>query len=398
MSKIVYVDNAATTQVSESVLESMVPFFVENYGNPSSVYSLGRKTRDEINKSREKVAKSLNALPQEIYFTSCATEANNWALRGALKVLEKKGKNHLITTVIEHHAILHTAEQLEKEGYKVTYLPVDQLGIVNLEELKKAITPETALVSIMFANNEIGTIQPIEQISKICKDAGVLFHTDAVQAIGNIKLDVKELNLDMLSLSGHKFHAPKGIGVLYIKKGVRIDNILYGGAQEKSKRPGTENVANIVGIGTAIEEITSKTNDRTAYIQKLADKLKTGLLKIERSRLNGDPVNRLSGNVNISFEGVEGEALLLMLDAKGICASSGSACTSGSLDPSHVLMAIGLEHIIAHGSLRISFSEYNTMEDVDYILESLPPVIALLRSMSPVWEEIINSDEYKNNK
>jgi len=388
MRKIIYVDNAATTQISESALNSMLPYLKELYGNPSSVYSIGRDAQIAVEKARQQVATAIGAEVGEIYFTSCATEANNWALKGALKNLEKKGKKHLITSVIEHHAILHTAEMLEKEGYEVTYIPVDEYGVIKIDELKKAIRPDTALVSIMFANNEIGTIQPIKEIGEICKAAGVWFHTDAVQAIGNIAINVKDLNISMLSLSGHKFHAPKGVGALYIKKGVVIKNILHGGAQEKNKRPGTENVSGIVALGTAIEEATDGIDEKVKKIKELSKMVRDGLLKIEKTKLNGHPENRLAGNVNISFIGVEGEGLLLMLDRKGLCVSSGSACTSGSLDPSHVLMGIGLDHMTAHGSLRISLSKYNTAEEMDEIIEMIPKVVTLLRSMSPVWEDI----------
>lgn len=388
MSKVIYADNAATTKVSDTVLNSMLPYLKECYGNPSSVYSMGRETRKAVEKSREQVANAIGATPQEIYFTSCATESNNWAIKGVLKHLAKKGKNHLITSKIEHHAVLHTANVLEKEGIEVTYVSVDEYGVVDLEELKNSIKENTALVSIMFANNEIGTIQPIKEIGEICKNANVLFHTDAVQAVGNVEIDVKVLNISLLSLSGHKFHAPKGVGALYIKKGVVVKNILDGGGQEKGKRPGTENVASIIGLGTAIEEATSNIKQKNEHLKSLTTKLCDNLLNIEQTRLNGHSENRLCNNVNISFKGIEGEGLLLMLDRKGLCASSGSACTSGSLDPSHVLMAIGLDHMTAHGSLRLSFSKYSTMQEIDEIIEIIPKVVALLRSMSPVWEQI----------
>lgn len=388
MKKFVYADNSATTQVSKEVLDSMISYFNESYGNPSSVYDLGKKSKKAIEEARVKVANSIKAKSDEIFFTSCATESNNWAIKGAMSRLIKNGKNHFITTTIEHHSVLHIAEHLEKNGVNVTYVPVDEYGIIKLEELKKSITEQTAMVSVIFANNEIGTIQPIKEIGEICKNKGILFHTDAVQAIGKIKIDVNEMNIDLLSISGHKFHAPKGIGALYIRNGVKIDSILHGGAQERKKRAGTENVASIVGMGIAIENITNKMDEVNTHTKKLSDKLIDGLSKIPKSRLNGSRDQRLSNNVNMSFEGVEGESLLLMLSAKGICASSGSACTSGSLDPSHVLMAIGLEHMVAHGSLRFSFSEYNTEQDIDYILEQLPNIVSLLRSMSPVWETI----------
>lgn len=385
--RIVYADNAATTAVSQKVIDAMLPYFKEHYGNPSSVYSLGRESKQAIDLAREQVAKALGATPGEIYFTSCATESNNWALRGAMHALKKKGKTHLITTMFEHHAILHTAEDLEKEGFEVTYLPVDEFGIVSSEDLKKALRPETGLVSIMYANNEIGTIQDIETLGNICHKAGVLFHTDAVQAVGNLEIDLSVLPVDLLSLSAHKFHGPKGVGALYIKKGVVIDRFLTGGGQEKGRRGGTENLAYIVGLGVAIEEATKNIKDKQIYLKKMRDRVIEEMLKLPKVKLNGHPQKRLAGNVNLSFEGVEGEGLLLMLDAKGICASSGSACTSGSLDPSHVLMSIGLEHMVAHGSLRLSFSTDNTMEDIDYIVGEIPKVITLLRSMSPVWKE-----------
>ena len=388
MKRFVYADNAATTKVSDSVLQSMLPFLTEQYGNASSLYSLARESRRAIEGAREKVAKALGAEAREIFFTSCGTESDNWAVKGAAHAMAKKGKKHIITTVFEHHAILHTCQALEKEGFEVTYLPVEKNGIVSADKLKAAIRPDTAVVSIMYANNEIGTIQPIAEIGTICKEKGVLFHTDAVQAVGTIPIDVKEQNIDMLSLSGHKLHAPKGVGALYIRKGIVLPNLIDGGGQEKGKRAGTENTAYIVGLGTAIEEAVNAIAEKTPKITAMRDRLIEALLQIPRTRLNGDAVNRLPGNVNISFEGIEGESLLLMLDMQGICASSGSACTSGSLDPSHVLLAIGLAHEVAHGSLRLSLSDVNTEEDIDYILETLPPIVERLRSMSPLWERI----------
>ncbi|MEG0664288.1 MAG: cysteine desulfurase NifS [Clostridia bacterium] len=388
INKFVYADNAATTKITDEVFNAMVPFLKENYGNPSSIYSIGRAGKNAIEDAREKIAKALNCTAREIYFTSCGTEADNWAIKGAAAIGAKKGKKKIITSIFEHHAVLHTCKTLENQGFEVVYIPVDEKGFVKLDILEKEMNENTALVTIMFANNEIGTIQPIEKIGQMCKEKGVLFHTDAVQAVGHEKIDVQAMNIDMLSLSGHKIHAPKGVGALYIKKGVIIPNLLEGGAQEKNKRAGTENVAGIVALGKAVDEAVLHLQENKEKTKILTDKLKTELLKIERTRLNGDDEKRLAGNVNISFEGVEGESLLLMLDFKGICASSGSACTSGSLDPSHVLLAIGLKHEVAHGSLRLSLNELNTQNDVDYILSVVPEIIARLRSMSPLWERI----------
>ena len=388
MKRFVYADNAATTKVSDSVFQSMIPYLTDQFGNASSLYGLARESRRAIEAARDKVAAALGAESREIYFTSCGSESDNWAVKGAAHAMAKKGKKHIITTVFEHHAILHTCQALEKEGFEVTYLPVEPNGIVSVEKLKAAIRPDTALVTIMYANNEIGTIQPIPEIGAICKEKGIWFHTDAVQAAGALHINVKEQNIDMLSLSGHKLHAPKGVGALYIRKGIVIPNLIDGGAQERGKRAGTENTPYIVALGTAIEEAVSSIDERTPKLIAMRDRLIENLLKIPHTRLNGDPVKRLPGNVNISFEGVEGESLLLMLDMKGVCASSGSACTSGSLDPSHVLLAIGLPHEVAHGSLRLSLSDVNTEEDVDYILEVLPPIVERLRSMSPLWERI----------
>ena len=387
MKRFVYADNAATTQISDPVLGAMLPYLKEHYGNPSSIYSLGRDARRAIETARQKTAAALNASSAEIYFTGSGTEADNWALKSTLEVLLPKGKNHIITTNFEHHAILHTCKHLERQGCKVTYLPVNQEGYVTPEQVKAAITPETALVTIMYANNEIGTIQPIPEIGKVCREAGVLFHTDAVQAVGNVPIDVEAQCIDMLSLSGHKIHAPKGVGALYVRKGIRMVNLLDGGAQERNHRGGTENLTSLVGLGTAMENACAGIPERAARVARLRDRLIDGILsEIPCSRLNGGREQRLPGNVNISFEAVEGEALLLRLDMNGICGSSGSACTSGSLDPSHVLMAIGLPHEIAHGSLRLSLNEYNTDEDVDYILQTLPGVIQYLRAMSPLWK------------
>ena len=389
MQTIVYADNAATTPVSDHVLTEMLPFLKESYGNPSSIYTKGREAKDAIEKARERVALAIGAKTEEIYFTGCGSESDNWAIKGAAHRLLKKGKKHIITTAFEHHAVLHTTEDLEKSGFEVTYLPVYENGIVRVEDVKNALRPDTALVSVMYANNEIGTIQPISEIGALCREAGVLFHTDAVQAIGFVPVDVKTQNIDLLSMSGHKLHAPKGVGVLYIRKGVFIDNFMLGGAQERGKRAGTENVSGIVAMGFAVSDACSSIEGRVQKISPLRDKLIKEIMKIPRTHLNGDPVKRLPGNVNISFEGIEGESLLLMLDAKGVAASSGSACTSGSLDPSHVLLAIGLPHEIAHGSLRLSLGDENTEKDVDYILEVLPPIVERLRNMSPLWERII---------
>jgi len=385
MKRFVYADNAATTPVSQTVLNAMLPYYTEKYGNPSSLYAVGREAKKALEEARENVANHLGALPNEIFFTSGGSEADNWAIKGVAHELAKKGKKHIITSKFEHHAVLHTTEALEKEGFEVTYLEVYENGIVKPEDVEKAIREDTALVTIMYANNEIGTIQPISEIGAICKKHGVLFHTDAVQAVGNVKINVKEENIDLLSLSGHKLHAPKGVGALYVRRGIRLPNLISGGAQERGKRAGTENVAGIVAYANL--------DERNARLIRMRDRLIEGASKIERSRLNGDAVKRLPGNFNMCFEGIEGESLLLKLDFAGICASSGSACTSGSLDPSHVLLAIGLPHEIAHGSLRISFSDQNTEEDVDYILEVLPGIVSYLRDISPLWDEIINKNK-----
>ena len=393
--RYVYADNAATTPVSKKVVEAMLPYMTEHYGNPSSLYGIGQTAARAVDKAREQVAAALGADVKEIFFTSGGSEADNWAIRGAAALGAKKGKKHLITSKFEHHAVLHTMAALEKEGFKVTYLDVYENGIVKVEDVEKAITDETCLVSIMYANNEIGTVQPIAEIGKLCRDKGVLFHTDAVQAVGHLKIDVKEQNIDMLSLSGHKFHAVKGTGALYCKKGLRLPNLIEGGAQEAGRRAGTENVPGIVGIGVAITEMTEHLEENYNKVKALRDRLFEGASKISHSRINGDKDKRLPGNFSMCFEGVEGESLLLMLDMKGVSASSGSACTSGSLDPSHVLLSIGLKHEVAHGSLRLSLGENNTEEDVDYILEVLPPIIERLRDMSPLWEHILENE--KNN-
>ena len=386
MNEIIYFDNAATTPIRPEVYDAMRPYIESCYGNPSSVYKLARESKKAIDLARKQVADAINADSGEIFFTGCGSESDNWAIKGVALALKDKGK-HIITTNIEHHAILHTCEFLEENGYEVTYLPVDEYGRVRAEDVEKAIRDDTILVSVMTANNEIGTIEPIGEIGEICRRKGVYFHTDAVQAVGHIKIDVKEMNIDLLSLSGHKIGAPKGIGALYIKKGVKIKNLIHGGQQEKGKRAGTENVIGIVALGKAIELAVSEMEDTTERLKYLRDKIINGVLKnIEYSRLNGHPEERLPGNVNISFEFIEGESMLLMLDAKGICASSGSACTSGSLDPSHVLLAIGLPHEKAHGSLRISLGYQNTEEEVDKLLEVLPPIVQRLREMSPLYE------------
>ncbi len=398
MSRIVYADNAATTRVSEQVLESMLPFYREVYGNPSSLYTLGQQAKAPLEEAREKVAKCLGARPNEIYFTSCGTESDNWAIKGVARALKGKGKNHIITSKFEHHAVLHTCEALEKEGFQVTYLDVYENGLVRPEDVETAITENTALVTIMYANNEIGTIQPIPEIGEICKKHGVLFHTDAVQAVGNVEINVKDQNIDLLSLSGHKIHAPKGVGALYVRTGVPLQNFIDGGAQERARRGGTENVAEIVGLATAMELACADIPGRIQRLSAMRDKLIHEVLKVDRARLNGDPIRRLPGNASFCFQGVEGESLLLLLDLKGISASSGSACTSGSLDPSHVLLSIGLPHEVAHGSLRLSLGDENTMEDVDYIIETLPGIIERLRSMSPLWDAIqtgkVSYDKY----
>lgn len=392
--RFVYADNAATTRVSERALNAMLPYFTEQYGNASSIYSLGANSARAIIKAREQVAKAIGAAKaNEVYFTSGGSESDNWAIRGCAENGAKKGKKHIITTVFEHHAVLHTCQALEKQGFEVTYLPVDEMGLVSTADVEKAIREDTCLVTIMFANNEIGTIQPITEIGAICRAKKVPFHTDAVQAIGNVEIDVKEMNIDLLSLSGHKIHAPKGIGALYIRSGISIPNLIYGGAQERSKRAGTENVPSIVALGEAITAATENIPEKIEKVTKMRNRLIDGILQIPRTRLNGDREKRLCGNVNVSILGIEGESLLLSLDNVGISASSGSACTSGSLDPSHVLLSIGLPHSIAHGSLRLSISEETTDEDVDYILEQLPPIVERLRSMSPLWEKIIKNEK-----
>lgn len=391
--KNVYMDYSATTYVKPEVLEEMLPYFTEKFGNPSSFYGISRVTKMAIDKAREQVAKTLNCLPDEVYFTGGGSEADNWAIKGIASAHRNKG-NHIITTKVEHHAVLHTCAYLEKNGFDVTYLDVNEEGFISLDDLKNAITDKTILVSIMFANNEIGTIQPIKEIGEICREKKVFFHTDAVQAVGNIPVDVKDMHIDLLSLAGHKIYGPKGIGVLYIKKGIKIDNLIHGGAQEKNRRAGTENIASIVGLGKALELATDNLEEHMNKLTLLRDKLMDGLLKVPYTRLNGPRGDkRLPGNVNVCFRFIEGESILLSLDFKGVCASSGSACTSGSLDPSHVLLAIGLPHEIAHGSLRLTMGEGSTEEDVDYVLDVVPPIIDRLRNMSPLWDDFLKKGE-----
>ena len=388
--RFVYADHSATTPMSKPVLNAMLPYLTEGYGNPSSIYSKGREAKKALESARGQVAEALHAKPSEIYFTSCGTESDNWAIKGAAAAGARKGKRHLITTNFEHHAVLHTMQMLEKEGFEVTYLPVDSQGLITAAQVREAIRPDTALVSIMYANNEIGTILPIPEIGAVCREARVPFHTDAVQAVGQVAIDVGAQQIDMLSLSGHKLNAPKGVGVLYLRSGLVIDTFMHGGAQERGRRAGTENLASIMGLAAAITIASFQIEERAARRTAMRDRLIDGILgQIPRCRLNGSREHRLPGSLNISFEGIEGESLLLLLDMKGVCASSGSACTSGSLDPSHVLLAIGLPHEIAHGSLRLSLGDENTMEDVEYILEILPPIIERLRSMSPVWEKLM---------
>ena len=381
----VYLDNAATTALSPKVLEQMMPYLTTIYGNPSSPHSFGQEARRGVEHARDQVAKALNALPEEIIFTGCGTESDNTVLFGVAERYKSKG-NHIITTNVEHHAILHTCEALEKRGIEVTYLPVDENGMVTAEQVANAITDKTILVSIMFANNEVGTIMPIAEIGKVCRERGVLFHTDAVQAVGHVPIDVKAMNIDMLSMSAHKFHGPKGVGALYMKKGIRLPAYVMGGAQERNRRAGTENVAGVVGLGAAIELATQNLEESAARMTKLRDKLIAGIAeRIPEVKLNGHPTLRLPNNVNYSIKYIEGESILLMLDMNGIAASSGSACTSGSLDPSHVLLALGLSHEVAHGSVRLTLSDETTEEGIDYVLEVLPKVAERLRAMSPLY-------------
>ncbi len=393
MSKFIYADNAATTSLSPAAFEAMKPYFSEFYGNASSLYKLGGQSQKAVDNARAVIAECINApKPNNIFFVSGGSEADNWALKGAAELGERKNKKHIISSKFEHHAILHTLEYLEKHGFEITLLDVHENGIVSPEELDKAIREDTALVTIMFANNEIGTVQPIKELAQIAHKHNVLFHTDAVQAVGNIPVDVQDLDVDMLSMSSHKFHGPKGMGALYVKKGIRLPNLIHGGAQERGLRAGTENTPGIVGMSVALKEAVEKIPEKNARLEKMRDRLIESLLKIDRSRINGDRIHRLPGNVNMCFEGIEGESLLLMLDLNGICASSGSACTSGSLDPSHVLLSIGLPHEIAHGSLRLTFGDENTEEDIDYIIKTIPPIVERLRSMSPLWEKIVKEN------
>ncbi len=387
MKKMIYLDNAATTKTSPEVVEAMLPYFSEFYGNASTVYEFGGKSKEAISKARETIANAIGAKENEIYFTAGGSESDNWALKAAAEAYKEKGR-HIITSKIEHHAILHTCQWLEQNGYEVTYLDVDEFGVVKLEELKKAIRPDTILISIMFANNEIGTIEPVAEIGEIARERGVLFHTDAVQAFGQLPIHVDELKIDMLSSSGHKLNGPKGIGYLYIRKGVKIRSFLHGGAQERKRRAGTENVPGIVGFGKAVEIALATMQERTAKERELRDYLMDRVLKeIPFTRVNGDRNRRLPNNVNICFQFVEGESLLIMLDMKGICGSSGSACTSGSLDPSHVLLAIGLPHEIAHGSLRLTLGADTTKEDIDYTVDAIKEIVTQLREMSPLYED-----------
>ena len=388
MEQFVYADNAATTKLSPAVLEAMMPYLTEEYGNPSSLYRFGNHAKRAIEQARKEVADVLGAEPFEILFTGGGSEADNW-VKEIMRSLKARGKNHFITSAVEHHALLHSAQRLQKEGFEVTFIPVDREGQIDPEQVRAAIRPETGLVSIMFANNEIGTIYPIQEIGAICRQAGVLFHTDAVQAAGHLPINVKEMNIDLLSLSAHKFHGPKGIGAFYCRRGIPLPSLIDGGAQERGKRAGTENVAGIVGLGAALRLANEEMSEASARVSAMRDRLIDGILQtVPMCRLNGPRHNRLPGNCNISFLGIEGESLLLRLDLAGIAASSGSACASSSLDPSHVLLAIGLPHEVAHGSVRLSLSDYNTEEDVDYILEKLPEIVSTLRSMSPLWEQI----------
>ena len=388
MEQFVYADNAATTKLSPAVLEAMMPYLTEEYANPSSLYRFGNHAKRAIEQARKEVADVLGAEPFEILFTGGGTEADNW-VKEIMRSLKARGKNHFITSAVEHHALLHSAQRLQKEGFEVTFIPVDREGRIDPEQVRAAIRPETGLVSIMFANNEIGTIYPIKEIGAICRQAGVLFHTDAVQAAGHLPINVKEMNIDLLSLSAHKFHGPKGVGAFYCRRGIPLPSLIDGGAQERGKRAGTENVAGIVGLGAALRLANEEMSEASARVSAMRDRLIDGILQtVPMCRLNGPRHNRLPGNCNISFLGIEGESLLLRLDLAGIAASSGSACASSSLDPSHVLLAIGLPHEVAHGSVRLSLSDYNTEEDVDYILEKLPEIVSTLRSMSPLWEQI----------
>ena len=386
----VYADNAATTQMSRAAIDAMLPYMETIYGNPSSLHSVGQQAAEALQNARERIAACLNASPREIYFTSGGSEADNQAILSAARLGARKGKKHIISTAFEHHAVLHTLKKLEKEGFEIELLPVGAIGTITAQQVKSALRADTCLVTVMYANNEIGSILPIAEIGEVCREAGVLFHTDAVQAAGHVPIDVQAQHIDMLSLSAHKFHGPKGIGVLYVRQGVPLTSLIEGGAQERGKRAGTENLPAIMGMAAALEDACAHIDENARKVSALRDRLIAGLSKIPHSALNGDPVNRLPGNVSFCFEGIEGESLLLLLDAKGICASSGSACTSGSLDPSHVLLAIGRPHEVAHGSLRLSLCEWNTDEDVDRILAAVPEVVAYLREMSPMWKDLIS--------
>ena len=386
----VYADNAATTQMSRAAIDAMLPYMETVYGNPSSLHSVGQQAAEALQNARERIAACLNASPREIYFTSGGSEADNQAILSAARLGARKGKKHIISMAFEHHAVLHTLKKLEKEGFEIELLPVGAIGTVTAQQVKSALRADTCLVTVMYANNEIGSILPIAEIGEICREAGVLFHTDAVQAAGHVPIDVQAQHIDMLSLSAHKFHGPKGIGVLYARQGVPLTSLIEGGAQERGKRAGTENLPAIMGMAAALEDACAHIDENARKVSALRDRLIAGLSKIPHSALNGDPENRLPGNVSFCFEGIEGESLLLLLDAKGICASSGSACTSGSLDPSHVLLAIGRPHEVAHGSLRLSLCEWNTDEDVDRILAAVPEVVAYLREMSPMWKDLIS--------
>ena len=386
----VYADNAATTQMSRTAIDAMLPYMETIYGNPSSLHSVGQQAAEALQNARERIAACLNASPREIYFTSGGSEADNQAILSAARLSARKGKKHIISTAFEHHAVLHTLKKLEKEGFEIELLPVGAIGTITAQQVKSALRADTCLVTVMYANNEIGSILPIAEIGEVCREAGVLFHTDAVQAAGHVPIDVQAQHIDMLSLSAHKFHGPKGIGVLYARQGVPLTSLIEGGAQERGKRAGTENLPAIMGMAAALEDACAHIDENARKVSALRDRLIAGLSKIPHSALNGDPVNRLPGNVSFCFEGIEGESLLLLLDAKGICASSGSACTSGSLDPSHVLLAIGRPHEVAHGSLRLSLCEWNTDEDVDRILAAVPEVVAYLREMSPMWKDLIS--------
>jgi len=386
----VYADNAATTQMSRAAIGAMLPYMETIYGNPSSLHSVGQQAAEALQNARERIAACLNASPREIYFTSGGSEADNQAILSAARLGARKGKKHIISTAFEHHAVLHSLKKLEKEGFEIELLPVGAIGTITAQQVKSALRADTCLVTVMYANNEIGSILPIAEIGEVCREAGVLFHTDAVQAAGHVPIDVQAQHIDMLSLSAHKFHGPKGIGVLYARQGVPLTSLIEGGAQERGKRAGTENLPAIMGMAAALEDVCAHIDENARKVSALRDRLIAGLSKIPHSALNGDPVNRLPGNVSFCFEGIEGESLLLLLDAKGICASSGSACTSGSLDPSHVLLAIGRPHEVAHGSLRLSLCEWNTDEDVDRILAAVPEVVAYLREMSPMWKDLIS--------